>query len=83
MTGMRLYFFRALLLVALAVSSGAYATGAVHASYPSDTLNRLETMALMSEITLPLPALRAQIASAVDVIVQTSRMRDGSRGRSA
>ena len=51
----------------------------VHATYPMDTLNRLETMCLMSDIGLPLHALRAQIASAVDIIVQTSRLRDGSR----
>jgi pilus assembly protein CpaF len=51
----------------------------VHATYPRDTLNRLETMALMSDVALPLSALRAQLASAVDVLVQTSRMRDGSR----
>lgn len=51
----------------------------VHATYPSDTLNRLETMCLMSDIELPLVALRAQLASAVDMIVQTSRLRDGSR----
>jgi pilus assembly protein CpaF len=51
----------------------------VHATYPHDTLNRLETMCLMSDIELPLVALRAQIGSAVDMIVQTSRLRDGSR----
>jgi pilus assembly protein CpaF len=51
----------------------------VHATYPIDTLNRLETMALMGGIELPLSALRSQLASAVDIIVQTSRMRDGSR----
>jgi pilus assembly protein CpaF len=51
----------------------------VHATYPKDTLNRLETMCLMSDIELPLVALRAQLASAVDMIVQTSRLRDGSR----
>jgi len=51
----------------------------VHATYPMDTLQRLETMCLMSDIGLPLHALRAQIASAVDMIVQTSRLRDGSR----
>lgn len=53
--------------------------GTVHASYPSDTLNRLETMCLMSDIGLPLNAMRAQIASGMDIIVQTSRLRDGSR----
>jgi pilus assembly protein CpaF len=51
----------------------------VHATYPMDTLQRLETMCMMSDIALPLSALRAQIASGVDVIVQTSRLRDGSR----
>jgi pilus assembly protein CpaF len=51
----------------------------VHATYPTDTLSRLETMALMSSVVLPLQALRAQIASAIDIIVQTSRLRDGSR----
>jgi pilus assembly protein CpaF len=51
----------------------------VHATYPRDTLSRLETMALMSDVQLPLPALRSQIASAIDFIVQTSRLRDGTR----
>jgi pilus assembly protein CpaF len=51
----------------------------VHASYPIDTMNRLETMALMGGVELPLVALRSQLASAVDFIVQTSRLRDGSR----
>ena len=51
----------------------------VHATYPSDTLNRLETMAMMSNVELPLFALRAQIGSAIDVVVQTSRLKDGSR----
>ena len=51
----------------------------VHATYPIDTLNRLETLALMGGVELPLSALRAQLASAVDIIVQTARMRDGRR----
>ena len=51
----------------------------VHATYPTDTLNRLETMAMMSNVELPLFALRAQISSAIDVVVQTSRLKDGSR----
>lgn len=51
----------------------------VHATYPMDTLNRLETMCLMSDLGLPLHALRAQIGSAIDIIVQTARLRDGSR----
>jgi pilus assembly protein CpaF len=51
----------------------------VHATYPTDTLNRIETMAMMSDVQLPLRALRAQVSSAIDMIVQTSRLRDGSR----
>ena len=51
----------------------------VHATYPIDTMNRLETMALMSDVDIPLYALRVQIGSAVDLIVQTSRVQDGSR----
>ncbi len=51
----------------------------VHATYPRDTLNRLETLALMGGVELPQEALRAQLGSAVDIVVQTSRMRDGSR----
>jgi pilus assembly protein CpaF len=51
----------------------------VHATYPHDTLHRLETLCLMSDVELPLSALRAQIASAVNVIVQTGRLNDGSR----
>ena len=51
----------------------------VHASYPIDTLNRLETMAMMSDVEIPLQAMRAQIASAIDFIVQTARLADGSR----
>lgn len=51
----------------------------VHASYPIDTLNRLETLALMGGVELPLFALRSQLASAVDLVVQTARLRDGRR----
>ena len=51
----------------------------VHATYPHDTVQRLETLCLMSDIGLPLGALRQQIASAVNVIVQTGRFNDGSR----
>jgi pilus assembly protein CpaF len=51
----------------------------IHASSPWDALARLETLALMSELPLPLGALRAQVASAVHAIVQTARASDGSR----
>lgn len=50
-----------------------------HATYPDDTLRRLETMAMMASIEMPLRALRSQVASAVQLIVQTSRFNDGSR----
>jgi pilus assembly protein CpaF len=51
----------------------------LHATYPRDTLSRLETMAMMSDIDMPLVALRVQLASAVNLIVQVSRLQDGSR----
>ena len=51
----------------------------VHASTPLDALHRLETLALLSDIQLPLHALRAQIASAIHAIVQTARGEDGRR----
>ena len=51
----------------------------LHANNPRDALSRLETMTLMSGIDFPLKVVREQIASAVDLIVQQSRMKDGSR----
>ena len=51
----------------------------LHASHPRDVLARLETMALMADVGLPLRALRAQIASAVDIVVQVDRLRSGAR----
>ena len=51
----------------------------VHATHPHDTVQRLETLCLMSEVELPLHALRGQVASAVNMIVQTNRLNDGSR----
>lgn len=51
----------------------------LHATYPRDTLTRLETMALMSDIDMPLVAMRMQIGSAVQAVVQVSRLQDGSR----
>jgi pilus assembly protein CpaF len=56
---------------------GSLTTG--HANSPRDMLSRLETMVLMAGMDLPVRAIREQISSAVDVIVQQSRMRDGSR----
>ncbi len=51
----------------------------IHANSARDTLNRIETMVLMSGLELPLRAIRQQIAAAVDMIIQIQRMRDGSR----
>jgi pilus assembly protein CpaF len=51
----------------------------VHANTPRDSLARLETQVLMAGLELPVKAIRQQIASAIDIIVQISRLRDGSR----
>jgi pilus assembly protein CpaF len=56
---------------------GSLSTG--HANSPKDMLRRLETMVLMTGYSLPLRAIREQIASAVDLIVHTARLKDGSR----
>ncbi len=56
---------------------GSLSTG--HANSPPDMLRRLETMVLMAGYELPLRAIREQIASAVDLIVHTARLKDGSR----
>ena len=50
-----------------------------HANSPREALSRLETLCLMSGVDLPVRAIRAQIASSVDVIVQQTRFSDGSR----
>jgi len=51
----------------------------IHANSPMDCLRRIETCALLSGIDIPLSALRAQVASAIDVVVHTARLSDGSR----
>jgi pilus assembly protein CpaF len=51
----------------------------IHANSPRDCLSRLETCSLLSGIDIPLSALRAQVASAVNVVVHTARLTDGSR----
>ncbi len=51
----------------------------VHSNGPRDTLSRIETMVLMAGMDLPIKAIREQVASAVDLIVHQSRLRDGSR----
>ena len=50
-----------------------------HANSPRDLLSRLETMAMMSDVDLPVSHVREQIAGALDLIVHTSRLPDGRR----
>jgi len=56
---------------------GSMTTG--HANSPRDLLSRLEVMVLMSGMELPVRAIREQISSAVDVVIQQSRFKDGKR----
>ncbi|WP_368292661.1 CpaF family protein [Dehalobacter sp. TBBPA1] len=56
---------------------GSLTTG--HANTPRDMLSRLETMVLMAGMDLPIRAIREQISSAIDLVVQQSRLRDGTR----
>ncbi|WP_198417710.1 CpaF family protein [Cryobacterium sp. TMT1-66-1] len=51
----------------------------VHSNSPRDAIARMETLVLMAGMDLPVRAIREQISSAIDVIVQISRMKDGSR----
>ena len=51
----------------------------LHANTPADALSRLETLALMAGLELPSRAIRDQIAAAVQIVVQQSRLQDGSR----
>jgi pilus assembly protein CpaF len=51
----------------------------LHANSPRDAISRLETMVLMAGMELPLKVVRQQISSAVDLIIQQSRLKDGSR----
>src|SRR5205807_8945930 len=51
----------------------------IHANTPRDALSRLETMVAMSNLSIPDHAIRRQIASAIDVVVQVSRLSDGTR----
>jgi len=57
--------------------SGSLTT--LHANTPRDAIARMETMALMSGIELPVVALRRQIAAAIDLVVHMSRLQDGTR----
>jgi pilus assembly protein CpaF len=52
----------------------------VHANSPRDALTRIESMVAMSGVNLPSKPLRAQIASAIDVVLQVERLRTASAG---
>jgi pilus assembly protein CpaF len=69
----------ALDIIQAMVSGHGGCMGTLHASSPDQALMRLETMALMSDVQMPLSALRSQIGAGVDAIVQVSRERDGRR----
>ncbi len=69
----------ALTLVQAMTSGHGGTMSTCHATYPDDTLRRLETMAMMSDVKMPLRAMRSQVSSAIQVIIQTSRFNDGSR----
>lgn len=69
----------ALDMVQAMVSGHGGCMSTLHASYPRDTLTRLETMCMMSDVSMPLNAIRMQIASGIDVIVQLARLVDGTR----
>jgi pilus assembly protein CpaF len=51
----------------------------IHSNSPRDTLARIETMVLMAGMELPVRAIREQVASAIDMVVHTHRLRDGTR----
>jgi pilus assembly protein CpaF len=57
--------------------SGSLAT--IHASSPLQTLSRLETLTLFSGLDLPIVAIREQVSTAIDLIIQAARLQDGSR----
>ena len=66
------------LVQALTTGHGGSMT-TLHANHAIDAMHRLETMCLMSDVGLPVGPLRSQIISAIDVVVQQNRLRDGSR----
>jgi pilus assembly protein CpaF len=70
----------ALELVQATVSGHGGCLSTLHASSPHDAMTRLETMCLMSDLAMPLHAIRNQLASGIEVIVQVSRLPDGRRG---
>ena len=70
----------ALDMVQSMISGHAGAMSTIHANSPRDALIRLETLSLMSDVEIPVYVARAQVASAIDLIVQIARF---TRGRLA
>lgn len=70
----------ALDMIQAMVSGHGGCLSTLHATHPRDTLTRLETMCMMSDVSMPLPAIRMQIGSGIDLIVQVARLRGGKRG---
>jgi len=69
----------ALEIIQAMTSGHAGSMSTLHADNPLDALSRLETLCMMSDVKMPLYALRAQVASAIDVVVQVTRFPDGRR----
>ena len=65
------------MLQAMNTGNGSLTT--VHANSPRDALARVENMVMMADLDLPVRAIREQVASAINIIIQLSRMRDGVR----
>lgn len=53
--------------------------GTVHSNNPKECLTRLETLCLMGDTEVPVQAIRAQVASAINIVIQLNRLQDGSR----
>jgi pilus assembly protein CpaF len=66
------------LLAAMNTGHGG-SMGTVHANHPREALVRLETLAMMDASDIPIAAIRSQVASAIHILVQTSRFSDGTR----
>ncbi len=69
----------ALEIIQAMTSGHAGSMSTLHADSPLDTLGRMETLCMMSNVNLPLHALRAQVSSAIDVLIQVTRFSDGRR----
>lgn len=67
-------------LVQATVSGHGGCLSTLHASFPHDAMTRLETMCMMSDLDMPLSAIRNQLSSGIDLIVQVSRLPGGGRG---